>query len=239
MSTILVVHPNAATVRRITRACTDWGHAVVPITEVTRALRLALERAPDLVIIGHLLSMDTADFCRELKEVVRTKVVALTDDAAAHPALVSAGASRVTAPRCGRRELKRAVRWALHEAVFDRRMHLSPTIRLGPFTYITLCGVGFVDGRGLCLTRIENALLKAMARRPGEVVLHHELTKAAWPRTACRHVPRRRMQLHIHNLRRKLAEYGPNAPTIELSCLNGYRLIPKGPVVVHRHRIAA
>jgi DNA-binding response OmpR family regulator len=234
VTTVLVAHPDSVTVRRIARACSDWGYRTTPLGDPSHVVREAVARAPDLVIVGHDLPSDTAACSRELLEIVRTKVIALAYPIACRERLVAAGVSAVVAPRTGRMTLRRAVRQALHEAALGRQLHLTPTVRLGGFTHIALARVAFADGRGLCLTRIENALLQALTARPGEVVLHHILTKAAWPRKACHQVRRKLMQYHIHNLRRKLARYGPDAPTIELSCLNGYRLIPKGEVVVIR-----
>ncbi|MBK8247550.1 MAG: response regulator transcription factor [Gemmatimonadetes bacterium] len=240
MTTVLVAYPDADVVRAVARATVAWRYRTLSTTDPSMVRTMAVSAAPDLVIMGCELPGETAATICELKEYVRTRVVALAPAAFDYEKLVAAGADRVVSPWARRMELRRAVRWALHMAVLERRFHATPTIRLGPVTFMGICGVMFMEGRGgCCLTRIEAALFRLLAARPGEVVPHHELIKAAWPKVPCRLVPRTRMQVHIHNLRRKLEAWGPTAPRIELSCWNGYRLVPHGEVTVIRHLKAA
>jgi DNA-binding response OmpR family regulator len=240
VTTVLVAYPDDEVVRAVVRSTVAWRYQTHSTTDPGQLLGMALRFAPDLVIMGCELPGETAAAVRELRDLVRTRVVALAPVAFDYTKLVAAGVERVVSPWAGRMELRRAVRWALHMAALERRHHAAPTIRLGPVTFLSMCGVLLMEGRGgRCLTRVEAAIFRALAARPGEVVLHHLLIKAAWPRVQCQEVPRKRMQVHIHNLRRKLEEWGPTAPTIELSCWNGYRLVPKGSVEVIRHQRSA
>ncbi len=75
-------------------------------------------------------------------------------------------------------------------------------------------------------------LLRCLYRRHDDVVRHHHLIAAGWPHRHASMVGRTHARLHIHNLRRKLDELGPDAPTIDVLPFSGYRLVTKGELGV-------
>lgn len=229
MTTVLITHPNHVTAQRLARMSCDWGHRTLVATDAAHALATARQHAPDVAFVGAGDDTATADCTRALVEAMRTRVVALTPNADAHKQLEAAGAVVAVPPRAGRMVMKRAMRRALHETRLAQRLYKTPSVRLGAFTHIPIASVAWMaDGRGMCLTPIENALLRVLTQTPGEVVLHQDLIDLAWPDRRGRKVYRKTLQTHIYNLRRKFESYGPEAPTIELSLFQGYRFVPKG-----------
>lgn len=240
MASIVVAHPDPEVVDGVVRATRAWRLETWSTTDTTCVLSLALRRAPEVVILGHHLPHDTAAAVRELRHHARSRVVALAPAAFSYTGLVAAGVERVVSPWASRVDLRRAVKWALALAEVDRGCQAQPTLRLGPVATASIAQAGFSDGRGgLSLTRIEASLLKALAARPGEVVTHAELIQAAWPRVPSHAVPRARLQVHVHNLRRKLHQVGRDAPAIERSFVTGYRLVSTGDLAVALPRKSA
>lgn len=236
MPRLLLAHPDATAVRRMKRALEDWRHQVVATTDPTQVITLALRQAPDCVLVGHSTPDETSACARELRELLRTRVIALI--ARSEPDVVarlaSAGVSHFLHPRARRMVTKRTLRRALGDAQWERRIRARPTLRLGSFTFGQLSGIWNINGRMGCLTKIETALLSELARTPGEMVTYHRLIRAAWPREHGLAVPRDRLRVRICLLRRKPRGWDPNAPTILLSPRNGYRLVPDGEVRVLR-----
>ena len=189
-----------------------------------RALGLVASFRPDLIVIGHAQVTDTIAWLTELRDVYRTPVVAIAQPSAAG-ALASAGVSQVVPPRVLRRPLARAVRHALHELEAKRRLRLSPTFFVGTDAFGSLIGLVQFRGRMRLLTQTERRIFRALMEARGSVVRYDQLAKAAWPTEATFQVPRARVRVHVHNIRNILAEFGEHGPRIELSLLNGYRLV--------------
>lgn len=224
MTTLLVAHPDPVAVRRIAQALTDWGHQVVTTTESGAIPFLATRHTPDVVLMGHATPTETAAATSELLDWKRVPIVALSGAEGAPELLKGVGADWCIPPRCGRRVLKGAVKAALRIAFLRQTLPSFPVLALGRCLFCQVRQVVVTEEQTIPLTPIETVLLAAMAMQPGLMVPHHRLILAAWPGKALQ-IERRRMQMHIHRLRRKLAVGGPDAPRIELSVFLGYRIV--------------
>lgn len=232
MPRVLVAHPSRIVTRRLTAALRTRRHEVCSTNAMARAIPDLTAFGPDLAVVGHAQAEETLSWCAELRDVSKTPVIALADLSYAG-AFAALGVSQVLPVDVLRRPLSRAIRVVLAELRNRRQFRLHPTFRIGTDAYGSLVGLVQVRGRVRLLTRTEQAIFRLLMERQGEVVRYDLLAKAAWPKELTFAVPRARLRVHVHNIRERLAELGPGGPTIELSLLNGYRLVWPEPDAAH------
>lgn len=86
---------------------------------------------------------------------------------------------------------------------------LSPSLRTGPFLLNRLKKQAYFRGQSLNLTALEFRLLEILSGSPGVPCSREELVNLAWgeEHQGTKHT----LNVHIANLRKKLAEAGPEA----------------------------
>jgi DNA-binding response OmpR family regulator len=231
MPRVLVAHPSRIVTRRLTAALRARRHEVSATNMMARAIPELTAFRPDIAIVGHDRPEETLSWCAELRDVNNTPVIALADRSCAG-AFAALGIAQLLPVDVLRRPLSRAIHAVLREQRNRRQLRLHPTFRVGADAYGSLVGLVQVRGRMRLLTRTERAIFRLLMERQGEVVRYDLLAKAAWSQELTSDVPRARLRVHVHNIRQRLAELGPGGPTIELSLLNGYRLVWPAPDAV-------
>lgn len=99
-----------------------------------------------------------------------------------------------------------------------------PALSFGPFVLDPASGTLTRDGAVVPLTPRALQVLEFLARRPGRLVTHAELLKAAWPGT---HVGDGALKVCIREIRRALDDDARRPAFIETAHRRGYRFIAR------------
>ena len=222
---ILVVDDEPAMVGAVSALVGSAGHQVVTAYDGDTALRRLAEESPDLVLLDLAMpGRDGVDVVRVARRTTEVPIIILTGEAdeLAKVEALDAGADDYVTKPFGRQELLARIR-----AVIRRRESIPspsalrvPELRFGP---LVIDGGRFeatVEGRPLALTRIEFALLAALAEAGGRVVPHAQLLAAGWPGE--RDPDPQWLKPHLARLRTKLEGAGGPLPTSIRGV--GYRL---------------
>jgi two-component system KDP operon response regulator KdpE len=222
---ILVVDDEPAMVGAVSALVGSAGHQVVTAYDGDTALRRLAEESPDLVLLDLAMpGRDGVDVVRVARRTTEVPIIILTGEAdeLAKVEALDAGADDYVTKPFGRQELLARIR-----AVIRRRESIPspsalrvPDLRFGP---LVIDGGRFeatVEGRPLALTRIEFALLAALAEAGGRVVPHAQLLAAGWPGE--RDPDPQWLKPHLARLRTKLEGAGGPLPTSIRGV--GYRL---------------
>jgi DNA-binding response OmpR family regulator len=201
---VLVIEDDASIRSAVMRALTDLGHAVTSAGSALDGLRLAVDDAPDIVILDlGLPDLDGAEALRMLRAVSDVPVIVATardDDPTAVRAL-NAGADDFLAKPYSSLQLDARIRAVLRRSrnegpppdLVIGQLHLSPGARTAA-----------MDVTPLDLTPREFDLLQYLMERPDVVVTKRELLTEVWrvpPAGADKTV-----DVHLSWLRRKLGE---------------------------------
>lgn len=204
MAQVLVIEDDASIRSAVMRALTDLGHAVTSAGSALDGLRLAVDDAPDIVILDlGLPDLDGAEALRMLRAVSDVPVIVATardDDPTAVRAL-NAGADDFLAKPYSSLQLDARIRAVLRRSrnegpppdLVIGQLHLSPGARTAA-----------MDVTPLDLTPREFDLLQYLMERPDVVVTKRELLTEVWrvpPAGADKTV-----DVHLSWLRRKLGE---------------------------------
>lgn len=230
---ILVVVGDVDVRRAVSTVMRNGGFCVSTPTDASAALLLADAFQPDVVLVDvHLTTCEHTPLYRNLRQR-DAAVVCLTGD--------DDHSARVTALRHG---VDDAVRLSIHDdelvarceallrrrrmAASNTRRHESArpaapaTLSVGPFTVDLGRRVVAFDGVEIRTTRIEFSLFEQLCRRSTEVCSRQELLDAVWgPHwVGDNHV----VDVHLSNLRRKLAGAAPDVKVIHTVRGIGFRL---------------
>jgi DNA-binding response OmpR family regulator len=187
-----------------------------------QALRLILDRPPDLILLDlNLPHMSGFEICRRLRAepaTARVPIVILTarTDESDKVLGLELGADDYVTKPFGLRELVARIRAALRRAgvtEIDRPVYQSSALTIDPATFSVRC-----HGQEVKLTRKEFALLAEMARNPGRVMTRETLLDRVWGLNY--YGDTRTLDVHIRRLRHKLGD----ASLIETVTGIGYRL---------------
>jgi two-component system OmpR family response regulator len=217
---ILVVEDDTELRGVLRRGLAEEGFQVVVASDGGEALRIALDRCPDLLVLDiGLPDADGRDVCQALRaQGSRAPVLFLTARDAVADRLAGFGAGGddyVTKPFAFE-ELLARLRALLRRSGAETTV-TTGTLRLDPVAHAATVGEA-----ELALTPTEFRLLAALAGRPGEAVRRAELVRAAWPEGAIVHD--NTLDVYLARLRRKLRDAPPEAPAIETVHGVGYRL---------------
>ncbi|MEO7236525.1 MAG: response regulator transcription factor [Lapillicoccus sp.] len=175
------------------------------------ALQALGDRIPDVVILDlGLPDLDGVDVLRRLREVSRVPVVVLSarHDSDDKVEALDAGADDYVTKPFGMDELLARIRAAVRrgESTTDQGL----VVTTGHFTldFGERHAVG-ADGEEIRLTPTEWRLLDSLTRRPGHLVTHTELLRAAWGPAYGREL--NYLRVYASQLRRKL-EPDPATP---------------------------
>jgi len=224
---VLVVDDDPTVAEVVARYLARDGHEVVCVADGPAALRRALDRPPDLVVLDLMLpGMDGLEVCRRLRETSAVPIVMLTALGTETDRLVGleTGADDYVTKPFSPRELALRVRSVLRRA----RGALVPTGPSGPLRDGGLVvDVGAheagLNGARLALTSREFDLLAFLLRHPRQAFTRDELLERVWDWTFG---DSSTVTVHVRRLREKI-EDDPTAPRRIVTVWGvGYRYEP-------------
>jgi DNA-binding response OmpR family regulator len=185
------------------------------------ARRLLADAVPDLVLLDlGLPDADGLDLCREIRDahpdVVVIVVTARTDEADAVVALDGGADDYVVKPF---RPVELLARLRAH--LRRRDTSGSPELRVGPVRVDQRSRRAWVGDAELALRPKEHELLCALVASAGEAVRREQLMDQVWDENWSG--PTKTLDVHIANLRRKLADAGDRWDRISTLRGFGYR----------------
>ena len=212
MSRILVVEDDADAAQVVSAYLTREGYAVEVAHDGAAGLQAALTAPPALVVLDWMLpGVAGPEFLTALRRAQRTPVIMLTARSEESDRIVGLelGADDYVVKPFSPRELVARVRAVLRrsqarevaeadEAVEHRGLRVDPLQRQASFA-----------GREVELTTLEFDLLFALARAPGRVFTRNDRIARVWGPdfTGVDRV----VDVHVSNLRQKLASVGADA----------------------------
>jgi two-component system alkaline phosphatase synthesis response regulator PhoP len=222
---VLIVDDEPHIVRGVQRYFEQAGFEVLAAYDGPTGLAKALSEAPSLVILDLMLpGMDGLDVCRAIRRESKVPIIMRTarvEEADTLIGLELGADDYVTKPFSPRELVARA------RAVLRRVPATSPstrTYRFGNVVFDLAAQQCLVDGRAVPLTSTEFSLLEVLVQHPGQVLTRMQLLEAG--RLGVYEGVERTIDVHIHNLRRKL-EADPAHPRYILTVFgSGYRFSP-------------
>jgi two-component system KDP operon response regulator KdpE len=201
------------------------GYRVEDAASGEAALRTAVEKPPDLVILDlGLPDMDGQDVLRKLREWLRAPIIVLSvryQDAQKIMALNHGADDYLTKP-FSTGELLARIRVALRHVSQGQTSADLPIFESGDLRIDLSTRRVFVRNSEVKLTRIEYKLLTAMVRQAGKVLTHQYLLEQVW---GPKHIENTQyLRVFMAGLRRKV-EFDPAQPRHLLTEQGvGYRL---------------
>jgi DNA-binding response OmpR family regulator len=186
------------------------GYQVIEATDGRQAMEAFQREAPDLIVLDLMLpEMDGWEVCREVRRTSEVPIIMLTarDEDADKLVGLELGADDYITKPFSPRELVARVRAVLRRARPAQAPASSPSrlvygeLVLDEERFEATC-----HGRPLDLTPAEFRILAALARVPGRVLSRAQLLDMALGETYEGY--ERTVDVHIKNLRRKLAAAG-------------------------------
>ena len=197
------------------------GAIILPATVRQAA---AMARACDVIVLeGCFESRDAVSVCRDLRaQGVSTPIVMLADRPSPEhrAAALQAGVDDYLVISVTFSELLARIRALSRRPGGSER---ADVLRVADLTLDLLRHRVTRGGRALTLTRTEYAILEVLMRRAGELVTRETLHEELWGRGATSMPPENRLDVHLSNLRRKLARPG-ESPLIRTIWGCGYRM---------------
>ncbi|MGI5246724.1 response regulator transcription factor [Dactylosporangium sp. CA-139066] len=206
MARILLVEDDAEIRRALIHALTDLGHSVTTAGEGMRGLHLALQTAPDLVVLDlGLPDVEGGDVLRMLRSVSQVPVIVATarDQETAIVDALDRGADDYLSKPFGAAQLDARIRAVLRRSAGGRGDAGQPLVvgglRIDPAAREVL-----LDDAPVELTAREFDLLSYLASRAGTVVTKRELINEVWRQPYSG--TDKTVDVHLSWLRRKLGE---------------------------------
>ena len=231
---VLVVEDEAVLASVIADYLRADGYDVAVVGDGARAVELARESAPHVVVLDlGLPTVDGVEVCRRLRQFSDAYVVMLTaraDEAEVLRGLRSGADDYMTKP-FSPRELVARVRVMFRRprrTQSDRALPEMPE----PARMLTVGGLTLdldarevaVDGEPVLLTRLEFDVLAALASRPGVVFSRAALIRAVWGEgwVGDEHL----VDVHVLHVRRKLGDTAQQQRFVRTVRGVGYRMGP-------------
>jgi two-component system, OmpR family, alkaline phosphatase synthesis response regulator PhoP len=220
---VLVVDDDAKTVELVKLYLKRDGYQVLTAYDGIEALRLAQESRPDLIVLDLMLpGMDGLKVCQTIRQESEVPIIMLTARTTEQDRLtgLDLGADDYVSKPFSPKELAARVRAVLRRLPEERG---PAEVRQGELTVNFLKHEASLAGRPLKLTPVEFKLLGALIKEPGRVFSRAQLIERAlgydfdsFDRT---------IDVHILNLRRKLAPDSTQPQYIKTVYGAGYRLL--------------
>ena len=223
-SKILIIEddPNAAELARLYLA--KDGHDVLTALDGAEGLRLALDEAPDLIILDLMLpSIDGMRICRRVREESEVPIVMLTARVEEEDRLsgLESGADDYMTKPFSPRELAARVRAVLRRTARDI-LDRGPTELVGGGVRADVrAHTAWVNGTALDLTRTEFRILVTFLREPGRIFSRDQIIDAVYGYDF--EGFDRAVDSQIYNLRRKLGKTPRDTQYIRTVYGEGYR----------------
>jgi DNA-binding response OmpR family regulator len=225
---VLIVDDEMRIVSGVRKYFEQAGFDVLAAYDGPAGLSLARTEKPDLVVLDLMMpGMDGLDVCRELRRESNVPIIMLTARVEETDKLIGLelGADDYVTKPFSPRELVARARAVLRRVQAMNTLPAAKTHRFGGVVFDAAaqrCVVG--DGenaRVVPLTPTEFSLLRVLVQHPGQVLTRMQLLEAA--HLGAYDGVERTVDVHIHNLRRKL-EPDPTHPRYILTVFGvGYR----------------
>jgi DNA-binding response OmpR family regulator len=200
----LLIEDDGSIRSAITRALTDLGHVVTTSNTGMAGLEVAVDIAPDVVLLDlglpDIEGLQVLAMLRAVSEVPVIIITARDDDADMVKAL-DGGADDYVVKPFGIEQVEARLRAVLRRS--GSAVVEGPQV-VGGLSIDALTRQVSLDGEPIDLSRKEFDLLLALAQRPGEVVTKRELLADVWRQTYGG--GDRTVDVHLSWLRRKLGE---------------------------------
>jgi DNA-binding response OmpR family regulator len=224
---VLVVEDDPHISDMVARRLGRDGIQTVVISDGAAAVAAVREQAPDLVLLDlNLPGRSGLDICRELKrdpELARTPVIILSGWGEVTDRIVGleSGADDYVPKPFNDRELLLRVKAVIRRT----RGAAQPSLRtIGGLVIDQAKRLVSVNGESVTLTAKEFDLLDALAEAGGRVLTRQHLLRAVWGYAHGDQLNTRTIDVHVRQLRRKLAAEAHRLETISGV---GYRLNPR------------
>jgi DNA-binding response OmpR family regulator len=203
------------------------GFAVVTCADGERAVQLAAEHDPEVIVLDLMLpGLDGIEACRRIRTFSDAYIVMLTARTGETDKIVglSTGADDYVTKPFSPGELMARVR-AMRRRPRATRPQAAPVRRLGDLVVDVAAREVRRGGEAVELTRLEFDLLDALSERPRVVLSRRQLLQRAWGAdwVGDEHL----VEVHIANLRRKLGDDPHNPRYIRTVRGVGYRMGPQ------------
>lgn len=226
-SPLVLLVEDEAPMRRFLRAILSGaGFAIEEASTGDEALRLAVQRPPDVVILDlGLPDMDGQDVLLKLREWLSAPViiVSVRNQDAQKIASLNHGADDYLTKPFSTGELLARIQVALRHVARGTSGSDTPVFESGDFKVDLAARRVFANGVEVHLTRIEYKLLTTLVRHAGKVITHPILLAEVWgPEQAQK---TQLLRVFMAGLRRKI-EANPAQPRHLLTEQGvGYRLV--------------
>jgi len=221
---VLIVDDEPRIVSGVRKYFEQAGFDVMAAYDGPGGLSMALTERPDLVVLDLMLpGMDGMDVCRELRRESDVPIIMLTARVEETDKLIGLelGADDYVTKPFSPRELIARSRAVLRRVQKPSPTALTETYRFGNVSFDMAARQCIVDGQAVSLTPTEFDLLSVLVQNRGRVFSRTQLLEAA--HLGVYDGVERTIDVHIHNLRRKL-EPDPARPRYILTAFGaGYR----------------
>jgi two-component system alkaline phosphatase synthesis response regulator PhoP len=229
-ATVLVVDDEPSLRESIAYTLRREGFIVETAAEGTRALAMARERAPDLIILDVMLpGMDGLQLCRTIRLESSVPIIMLSAKGEELDRVLGLeiGADDYVTKPFAMRELIARVRAQLRRVQLEEHRASVPAqvtgvIEFGDLRIDPASRTANVDGRPLDLKPKVFDLLVYLASHPNQVFTRAQLLRDVWEYEVP--IDTRTVDVHVRWLRQKLEESGGQVPEIETARRVGYRL---------------
>ncbi len=229
--TILVVDDESSLRETIAYTLRREGFVVETAAEGSRALAIARERQPDLVVLDVMLpGMDGLQVCRALRRESTVPILMLSAKGEELDRVIGLeiGADDYLTKPFAMRELVARIkaqlrRVSLESSKISEQTATSDLITLGDLNIDQAGRRAIASGREINLKPKEFDLLVYLATHRDKVVTRSQLLREVWGYEVA--IDTRTIDVHIRGLRLKLSEQAGQMPDIETSRGSGYRLV--------------
>lgn len=233
-TSILVVDDEPTLRETISYALRREGYVVETAAEGSRALTIARERQPDLIVLDVMLpGMDGLQVCRTLRRESTVPIIMLSAKGEEFDRVLGLeiGADDYLTKPFAMRELLARIkaqlrRISLESSKFVEAAGDPDVITLGDLIIDRGARKASVAGHDLSLKPKEFDLLAYLARHRDKVINRAQLLREVWGYEVP--VDTRTIDVHVRGLRQKLSTAGGVLPDIETSRGSGYRLVLTG-----------
>ncbi|MBN1979591.1 MAG: response regulator transcription factor [Anaerolineae bacterium] len=225
---VLIVDDEQRIVSGVRKYFEQAGFDVLAAYDGLTGLSLARSESPDLVVLDLMLpGKDGMDVCRELRRESNVPIIMLTARVDETDKLVGLelGADDYVTKPFSPRELVARARAVLRRA-HEMSAPPSKTYRFGEVVFEVEAQRCVIGDRIVPLTPTEFALLQVLVQHPGQVLSRMRLLEAA--HLGLYDGVERTVDVHIHNLRRKLERDPAHPRFIQTVFGAGYRFSRDG-----------
>ncbi|MBN1582612.1 MAG: response regulator transcription factor [Anaerolineae bacterium] len=221
---VLIVDDEPRIVAGVRKYFEQAGFDVLAAYDGHAGLSMALAERPDLVVLDLMLpGLDGMDVCRELRRESDVPIIMLTARVEETDKLIGLelGADDYVTKPFSPRELVARARAVLRRVQRPFQATLSEAYRFGNVIFDLAARQCVIDDQVVPLTPTEFDLLEVLVQNRGRVFSRSQLLEAA--HLGIYEGVERTIDVHIHNLRRKL-EPDPAHPRYILTAFGvGYR----------------